>query len=153
MPKSPIDAYVEAAPDAFRPTLRRLVRAIRVQLPSATENISYGIPTFDLLGKHLVHFAAFKTHIGFFPTSSGVKAFSDELEGYDTSNGTIRVPLDRAFPFGLVRRIVAFRKREVISQTKAAGKKICNRGHALVGRGSCLVCWPGRLKKRDGSSR
>lgn len=148
MQKFSVDAYLETVPDAVRPTLRRLVRAIRLQVPSASETISYGIPTFDFLGKHLVHFAAFRTHIGFFPTSSGIKAFSDELRGFSVSKGTIRVPLDQPFPFGLVRRIVAFRKREVIAQAKAKGMKVCSRGHAFGGRGFCPVCWPGGLKKR-----
>ncbi len=73
------------------------------------------MPTFKLNG-NLVYFAAFKNHIGFYPTSSGVEAFKKELSDYEVSKGTIRFPLDKPIPFGLVRKIVKFRVRENLNK-------------------------------------
>ncbi len=89
--------------------------------------MSYRIPTFDLNGRHLVHFAAFKKHIGFFPTSSPIPVFKDELAGYKTSKGTIQFPLDKSIPYGLIKKITAFRVKEVTGQSKRTGEKICKR--------------------------
>jgi uncharacterized protein YdhG (YjbR/CyaY superfamily) len=71
------------------------------------------MPPFKLNGKVLVHVAAFKNHIGFFPTPSGVSNFSKELEGYKTSKGTIQFQLIRPIPYDLVSKIVKFRVKEI----------------------------------------
>ena len=84
---------------------------IKVSAPGATETISYAIPTFDLNG-HLVHFAGFAKHVGFYPTGSGVEAFKDELEPYKSGKGSVQFPLGRPLPVDLIRRIVAFRVAE-----------------------------------------
>ncbi|MBM3148061.1 MAG: DUF1801 domain-containing protein, partial [Actinobacteria bacterium] len=86
--------------------------------PGATETISYGIPTFDLEGTHLVHFAGYRAHIGLYPAPSGIAAFRDELEPYRPAKGSVRFPLDRPLPTGLIRRIVAFRVDEVSGMTE-----------------------------------
>lgn len=78
----------------------------------ADEAISYGIPTYKL-GRNLVHFGVFKDHIGFFPTSSAIVAFSKDLTDFSTSRGTIRLPLDRPLPLALIRKIVTFRVKEI----------------------------------------
>jgi len=88
---------------------------IRKAAPQAEEAISYRIPTFKLNG-NLVHFAAFKNHIGFYPTSSGILAFKKELSGYKTSRGTVQFPMDKPMPLDLVRRIVRFRVKESLSK-------------------------------------
>ncbi len=106
-----IDEYISACPVGVRTTLEEIRRNIRLAAPGATEAISYQIPTFKLNGD-LVYFAAFKSHIGFYPTSSGIKAFREELSPYECSIGAVRFPLDRPIPFELVRRIVAFRVEE-----------------------------------------
>lgn len=96
--------------------LEKLRQTIRTAAPDATEKISYRIPTFYLNG-NLVHFAAFKHHIGFYPTSSGVSAFQDELSKYKTSKGAIQFPLDKPLPLELVKKIVGFRVTENLKKT------------------------------------
>jgi uncharacterized protein YdhG (YjbR/CyaY superfamily) len=106
-----IDEYIAAFPKEIQDILQKLRQTIKDSAPQAQEAISYQIPTFKLNG-NLVHFAAFKDHIGFFPTSSGVAAFKKELSAYKTSKGTIRFPLDKPVPFDLVRKIVKYRVNE-----------------------------------------
>lgn len=141
-----IDKYIQAAPKKAQSRLRQMRTAIRNAAPQATEAISYRIPTYKLDG-NLVHFGAFKDHIGFFPTSSGVAAFKKELSKYAVSKGTIQFPLDQVLPLGLVTRTVKFRVKQQLEQLAAKGKKVCSRGHVYNGSGPCPVCWPGRLKK------
>ena len=107
-----IDDYIASHPEHVQALLEEVRRTIRDAAPEATETISYQIPTFKPKGRNLVHFAAFRDHIGFYPTSSGIEAFEAELSAYSTSNGTIRFPLGEPIPHDLVRRIVAFRVRE-----------------------------------------
>ena len=111
--QSIIDDYIKKYPKDIQKTLNDFRKIIRKLAPTSEESISYGIPTFDLNGKHLVHFAAFKNHIGFFPTSSPIPVFKKELAGYKTSKGTIQFPLDQPIPFDLVKKIVEFRVKEV----------------------------------------
>jgi len=106
-----IDEYIATFPESIQDILQQIRQTIKESAPQAREAISYRIPTFKLHG-NLVHFAAFKNHIGFFPTSSGVDAFQKELSGYETSKGTIRFPLDKPIPFDLIRKIVKFRVKE-----------------------------------------
>ena len=118
---STIDEYIRQCPRAVQKKLSELRATIRKAAPDATEKISYGMPTF-FQKKNLVHFAAFKHHIGFYPAASGVAHFSDELSGYATSKGAVQFPIDEALPFALVTRIVRFRVAE--NEAKAtAGKK------------------------------
>jgi len=86
-------------------------QVIHEAAPEAQEAISYGMPAFRQNGI-IVYFAAFKDHIGFFPTSSGVSAFAGELSSYDTAKGTIRLPLDKPIPVDLIQKIVKFRVQE-----------------------------------------
>ena len=113
-----IDEYIEHAPDNVRDILEMMRQTIQKVAPDATEAMGYGIPTFDLNGKHLVHFAAFKKHVGFYPTPGAIVAFKDELAGYKTAEGTIQFPLSEPIPYALVKKITAFRVREVKAQTK-----------------------------------
>ncbi len=107
-----IDEYMLALPEKERHILNELRQTIRKAAPNATGAISYGIPTFKLNGKNLVHFAVFHSHYSFFPTSSGVEAFKKELKEYKTSKGTIQFPLDKPLPLGLIEKIVKFRVKE-----------------------------------------
>jgi uncharacterized protein YdhG (YjbR/CyaY superfamily) len=112
---TPIDAYIKSFPADVQKKLETMRQAIRSVAPEATEAISYRIPTFKLNG-NLVHFAAFKHHIGFYPTSSGTKAFQKELSPYHCSKGAVRFPLDQPIPLALVKQITRFRVGE--NQTK-----------------------------------
>jgi uncharacterized protein YdhG (YjbR/CyaY superfamily) len=108
----PIDKYISRFPKETKIILENIRRTIKTIIPNAEESISYGIPTFDLNGKHLVHFAAYKKHIGFYPTSSGISAFRKELSEFESARGSVRFPLDKPIPLGLIRKIVRFRVKE-----------------------------------------
>ncbi len=97
---------------------------IQEAAPEATETINYQMPTFVLHG-NLVHFAAQKKHIGFYPTPSGIEAFQAELAGYKSSKGAVQFPLDQPLPLELIGRIVTFRVAENVrlAEDKAAKKK------------------------------
>ena len=91
--------------------LEELRVLIKASAPGATETISYAIPTFDLNG-HLVHFAGYEKHVGFYPTGSGIEAFKEELKPYKGGKGSVRFPLGQPLPTDLIRRIVEFRVKE-----------------------------------------
>jgi uncharacterized protein YdhG (YjbR/CyaY superfamily) len=104
-----IDEYLAHVPEPARSTLRKVRAAIRSAAPpQATETISYGIPAFRYKGA-LVWFAAFSDHCSFFPTSSLIRMFEEELKGYTTSKGTIRFPIGKPPPVGLIKRMVKAR--------------------------------------------
>ncbi len=106
-----MDEYIASFPKNVQVILRNLRRVIRKSAPGAEEAISYGIPTFRLNG-NLVHFAAYKNHIGFYPTSSAIVAFKKELSPYKQAKGTVQFPLDKPMPFDLVRKMVRYRVKE-----------------------------------------
>lgn len=115
-----IDAYIAAFPEDIQERLQAIRATIRAAAPEATEAISYGMPTFRLYG-NLVHFAAFKNHIGFYPAPSGIENFKEQLVSYKTSKGALQFPLDRPIPHELVAEIVRFRVDE--NTRNAAAKK------------------------------
>jgi len=115
-----IDEYIAAFPLDVRQVLQDVRAAIRAAAPEAEEAMKYGIPTF-VLGGNLVHFGGFKTHVGFYPTPSGIEAFKQELSGYQSAKGSVQFPLDRPMPLRLIGRIVKFRVRQ--AQKKAATKR------------------------------
>ena len=106
-----IDEYIAAFSPEIQEKLRAMRAAIHAAAPDASEKISYQMPTFYLNG-NLVHFAAFKNHIGFYPAPRGIEAFAAELARYPGSKGAIRFPLDQPLPLDLVGRIVQFRAAE-----------------------------------------
>jgi uncharacterized protein YdhG (YjbR/CyaY superfamily) len=114
-----IDAYIAQFPAAVQETLQTLRKVIYEAAPEATEKISYQMPTFVLHG-NLVHFAAYTSHIGFYPGASGVAVFQGEVTIYKTSKGTIQFPIDEPLPYDLIRRIVTYRVNE--NMTKAENK-------------------------------
>jgi uncharacterized protein YdhG (YjbR/CyaY superfamily) len=107
-----IDEYIAESPAETRTMLEELRALIRASAPGVIETISYAIPTFDLHGRHLVHFAGFAKHIGFYPTDSGIEAFKKELEPYKSGKGSVQFPLNQPLPTDLIRRIVKFRVEE-----------------------------------------
>lgn len=112
-----IDEYIRMFPEEIRNKLQAVRRTIKEAAPEAEETINYQIPTFKLNGT-LVHFAAFKKHIGFYPTPSGIQAFRAELSAYECAKGSVKFPIDEEIPFHLVSRIVEFRVKENLEQKK-----------------------------------
>jgi uncharacterized protein YdhG (YjbR/CyaY superfamily) len=110
-----IDAYIAQFPPEVQTQLTQMRQTIQKAAPSATEAISYQIPTFKLNG-NLVHFAGFKKHIGFYPGAAGITAFRDELAGYNSAKGSVQFPLDKALPLALVRKIVKFRVQQNLAK-------------------------------------
>jgi uncharacterized protein YdhG (YjbR/CyaY superfamily) len=106
-----IDEYIAGFPDDVQTILEKIRTTIRKAAPDAEERISYQIPTFTLKG-NLVHFAAFKNHIGFYPTPTGIEKFKKELSVYEGAKGSVRFPLDKPIPYDLIGRIVKFRVQE-----------------------------------------
>lgn len=117
---STIDEYIASFPPAVAEPLRRMRETIHEAAPDATERMRYCMPTFYFEG-NLVHFAAFRDHIGFYPTPTGVERFEKELIKYSTSKGTIRFPLDEPIPYDLVARITRYRLEE--NAVRAAEKR------------------------------
>jgi uncharacterized protein YdhG (YjbR/CyaY superfamily) len=106
------DEYIAEFPRETQEVLEELRALIRASAPAATETISYAIPTFDLGGRHLVHFAGYERHVGLYPTASGIAAFEDELKAYKRGKGSVQFPLGPPLPTDLIRRIVEFRVAE-----------------------------------------
>ena len=106
-----VDGYIKTFPKDVQSILQKLRLTIRRAAPEAVEAISYQIPTFKLNG-NLVWFAAFKRHIGFYPTASGIRAFRKELSPYKGAKGSVQFPLDKPIPYDLVKRMVMFRVKE-----------------------------------------
>lgn len=115
-----IDGYIAKYPEDVQLILEKIKTAIKKAAPGAEETINYGIPTFKLSG-NLVHFAAYKNHIGFYPAPSGIKAFKKELSVFKNSKGAVQFPLDKPLPLNLISKIVKFRVKENIE--KAVIKK------------------------------
>jgi uncharacterized protein YdhG (YjbR/CyaY superfamily) len=103
-----IDEYIGIFPPNVQVILEQLRKTIQVAAPKAEETISYGIPTFKLNG-NLVHFAAYKNHIGFYPTPAAIVTFKKELSPYKQAKGSVQFPIDQPIPFSLVRKIVKYR--------------------------------------------
>ena len=117
-----IEEYFASFPSATRKKLKELRATIKKAAPEAEEMISYNMPAFKLLGV-LVYFAGYKNHIGFYPTGSGIKAFTKELSGYKTSKGTVQFPLEENLPLALITRMVKFRVKENKEKAILKGKK------------------------------
>jgi uncharacterized protein YdhG (YjbR/CyaY superfamily) len=112
-----IDSYIASFPEETRKLLQQLRITISKAAPEAKETINYGMPTFTLKG-NLVHFAAFKNHIGFYPTPSGIEAFKKELSVYEGAKGSVQFPLAKPIPFDLISKIVEFRVKENLKKVK-----------------------------------
>lgn len=116
---SVIDTYFAPFPASIVERLQTVRAAIAEEAPDAVEVMSYGIPTFDLNGKHLVHFAGYQRHLGFYPTAGGMAAFADALSEYKTAKGSVQFPHDRPLPLDLIRAMVRFRVATVRASSKA----------------------------------
>lgn len=114
-----IDSYIAGFPGQVQELLTQVRATISRAAPDAAETIKYGIPTF-VLDENLVHFAAFKKHIGFYPTPSGIAEFSDALSCYKSAKGSVQFPLDDPLPLKLIEQIVRFRVKEAKARAIAA---------------------------------
>jgi uncharacterized protein YdhG (YjbR/CyaY superfamily) len=119
---STIDEYIANFPADIQAKLQQLRAVIKASAPDAKEKISYQMPTFDLKG-NLVHFAAHKNHIGFYPTPSAIEKFKNELSVYEGAKGSVQFPLDKPIPFDLISNIVAFRVKENLEKAASKQKK------------------------------
>lgn len=115
-----IDEYIAAFPVDVQKILEEVRATIKAAAPDAEEKISYQMPTFFLNG-NLIHFAAFKNHIGIYPTPSGTDAFKRELSIYQGAKGSVRLPIDEPMPLKLISRIVKFRVAENLKKAKVKG--------------------------------
>ncbi len=135
-----IEEYIAGFPAEVQQVLQEVRNTIKHAAPEATETISYAIPTFVLNG-NLVHFAAFKNHIGFYAVPSGHHAFEAELSVYKGGKGSVQFPLNKPMPLDLISRIVKFRVQE--NQQKASKKKTirtCQNGHQFTKTSDCPTC-------------
>ena len=116
-----IDEYIATFPKETQKILKDIRATIKAAAPDAEEKISYQMPTFFLKG-NLIHFAAYKNHIGIYPTPNGIESFKKELSKYKGAKGSVRLPIDEPMPLKLISRIVKFRVAENLKKAKAKGK-------------------------------
>ena len=112
-----IDDYIAGFPEDVRRKLNQIRATIRRAAPDAAEAIKYRMPTFVLNG-NLVHFAAYKNHVGFYPTPSAIEEFKKELAPYKSAKGSVQFPLDQPVPLDLIRRMVEFRVKQARAKSK-----------------------------------
>lgn len=110
---SPVDDYISQFSPDIQEKLQKVREVVAACAPDAQQVMSYGIPTFDLKKKHLVHFAAFKKHIGLFPGPEAIEVFKSQLVNYKISKGTIQFLFDEPIPFALIKKIVAYRIKKI----------------------------------------
>jgi uncharacterized protein YdhG (YjbR/CyaY superfamily) len=119
---SNIDDYIADFPKDVQERLQKVRMTIRKAAPKAEEAIKYMIPTFVLEG-NLIHFAGYQNHVGLYPGSKPIEKFKDELTGYEISKGTVRLPLDKPLPIGLITRITKFCVERNLERAAAKSKK------------------------------
>jgi uncharacterized protein YdhG (YjbR/CyaY superfamily) len=112
-----IDEYIKSFSPDVQAVLEKVRQTVRLAAPEAKEAISYQMPGFKLNG-NLVHFAAFKKHIGFFPGMSAIDAFNHELTPYLSGKATVQFPLNKPVPYDLVKKIVTFRAKENLAKKR-----------------------------------
>jgi len=117
-----IDEYIATFPESTQKILGELRATIKEAAPDAVEKISYQMPTFALKG-NLVHFAAYKNHIGFYPAPSGIEAFKHELSIYEGAKGSVKFPIDKPLPLELISKIVRFRVAENLKNAEVKSSK------------------------------
>ena len=126
-----IDEYITGFPKEIQTLLRQIRNVIKQAAPEAEEAIKYAMPTYVLNG-NLVHFAAFKNHIGFYPVPSGIEAFKQELSVYKGAKGSVQFPLDKPMPLDLISKIVKFRVEENLVKAKTKDVNSVPQGNNLT---------------------
>jgi uncharacterized protein YdhG (YjbR/CyaY superfamily) len=117
-----IDDYISKFPREVQEKLETLRKTIKDSAPDAKEKISYQMPTFALHG-NLVHYAAYKNHIGFYPGADGIAAFQQELSQYKGAKGSVQFPIDKPLPYGLIEKIVQYRVAQNLERAESKQKK------------------------------
>jgi uncharacterized protein YdhG (YjbR/CyaY superfamily) len=117
-----IDEYIADCPENVQPHLEKVRAAIRKAAPDALEAIKYGMPTFVQDG-NLIHFAGWTNHVGLYPGSKPIEMFKDELAKYEISKGTVRFPLDKPIPLGLIGKITKYCVKRNAERAAAKSKK------------------------------
>ena len=107
-----VDKYIDGFPQEVQERLQSMRQTILKEMPDAEEKIGYGIPTYKLNGRNIVHFGGFKNHVGFYPAPSGLTAFEKELSKYEGAKGSVKFPHDQPLPLSLVTKIVKYRMKE-----------------------------------------
>ena len=113
-----IDEYISKFPEEAQEIMQKIRTIVKDTAPDAVEQIAYGMPAYKTHGKPLVYFAGYKNHIGLYATPSGHEKFASELSKYKQGKGSVQFPLDQPMPFHLIKRIVAFRVEENLSNSK-----------------------------------
>ena len=116
-----VDEYIAGFPKETQLILEQIRATIKKAAPQAEEVISYAMPAYKWNGM-LLYFAAYAKHLGFYPTGSGIAAFKKELSVYKGAKGSVRFPLDKPIPLGLVSKIVKFRAAENLQKAKTKKK-------------------------------
>src|SRR5216117_3815551 len=101
-----VDEYIKTFPKDVQRILEKMRETVKKAVPGVVEGISYQMPTFKLNGKALVYFAAFKSHIGFYPIPSSVESLKKQMERYKKENGSVQFPMYQTISCDLIRRIV-----------------------------------------------
>ncbi len=117
-----IDEHISSLPKETSDMVQSIRTLVHKVAPDAKECIKYGIPTFTLNNKNLLHFAGYKEHIGFYPAPAGIEAFAKELAPYKKGKGTIQFQLDKPLPLELIKKIVAFRVKEMRSKSTSSNQ-------------------------------
>ncbi len=138
-PRSSIDEYISDFPRDIQTKLNQIRSTIKTAAPDATEAIKYAIPTFVLNG-NLVHFAAFKNHVGFYPGSGVMKDLMKELKKYEGGKGTIHFPFDKPLPLDLITKIVKLRVKQNLDKAVKKTMRTCRNGHTFYKSSDCPVC-------------
>ena len=141
-----IDEYIAGFPPDIQTVLQKIRRVISEAAPGALETIKYRMPTFTMNG-NLVHFAAYKGHIGFYPTPSAIEHFKNELAAYRSSKGAVQFPVDKPVPFELISKIVRFRVQENLAH--ATGKRKKKGLTKLTGFSGFLPYWQEKTHNAD----
>lgn len=118
MTQNVLDQFFQDFPESTQEILRNLRSIVHTHCPNCTEKIGYGIPTFVYLKTNLIHFSAYKHHIGLYPGSEAIEIFKDEIKGYKTAKGSIQIPLDIEFPYDLFTKILIHRVEQVELEKK-----------------------------------
>lgn len=117
-----IDAYIATFPEEVQEKLQQIRATIQKAAPAATEAIKYGMPTFVLNG-NLIHFAAYKNHIGIYPAPVAIETFAKDFAPYKTSKGAVQLPIDQRMPLALITKVTKFRIKQVMEEVKPGKKK------------------------------
>jgi uncharacterized protein YdhG (YjbR/CyaY superfamily) len=140
-----VSSYIKSYPKETQKILNEIRKFISSMLPSvAEETMNYGIPTFKLEG-NLVHYAAYKHHIGFYPGAAGIAHFEKDFVNYKSSKGAVQFPIDEEMPWDLIKKIVAYRIQQNLEKADLKKKpkstsKTCKNGHPFAKTSDCPVC-------------